>query len=100
MPDTGTAQLDAGPIIDEPPWDDDLLSDFEDSAGAIVVPARVAVSEWLLVLVQRRGRSCVQVPKPAAVAAGTTATTYFGATPPTPSPGPAVRAPPGAVEGL
>ena len=86
--DAGTAQLDAGPIVDEPPWVDDLLSDFEDPAGAIVVRLGWPYRNGYWYSFNDASRSCVQVPKPAAVAAGTTATTYFGATPPTPSPGP------------
>ena len=35
--DGGVSSPDTGQIIDEPPWPDDLLSDFEDSTAAIVV---------------------------------------------------------------
>jgi hypothetical protein len=90
VPDSGTAAMDAGPIIDEPPWDDDLLSDFEDPTRAIVLRLGWPYRNGYWYAVNDGSRSCMQVPRAEAqsVAAGTTPATYVGATPPTPSPGP------------
>jgi len=87
--DGGVTAPDASSIIDEPPWPDDLLSDFEDSSAAIVVRLGWPSRNGIWYTSNDASRTCMQTPKPASqVAAGTKPTPYVGATPPSPAPGP------------
>lgn len=87
--DGGLTASDANPIVDGAPWTDDLLSDFEDTAAAIVVRLGWPPRNGFWYTYNDASKNCVQTPKPATqVASGSKPATYVGATPPTPSPGP------------
>ena len=87
--DGGVSSPETGQIVDEPPWPDDLLSDFEDSTAAIVVRLGWPPRNGLWYTYNDASRTCMQTPKPASqVASGTKPPTYVGATPPSAASGP------------
>lgn len=88
--DGGLTAQDGAAIVDEPPWADDLISDFEDTSAAPVLRLGWPPRNGFWYTYNDATRTCTQTPKPAtqAQAAGMKPVTYVGATPPSPGTGP------------